>query len=49
MPARRGISVTTLILIGVVLGIAFRNIRVGLVVGLCLGLLAGGLMSSRRR
>lgn len=39
----------TCIVIGVLLSLIFKNIRIGLVVGLVLGVLGGGLFTRRRR
>jgi hypothetical protein len=43
MHPRRKISFIFLIIIGLVLGIAIKNVDVGLVIGLAIGLLAASL------
>lgn len=43
------LSAGTCLVIGVALSLVFKNIRIGLVVGLILGLLGGGLLSRSRR
>lgn len=43
------LSAGTCIIVGVVLSLIFKNIRIGLVVGLVLGILGGGLLSRSRR
>ena len=48
MHPRRRIGGVTILLIGLVLGYAIKNVKVGLIIGLGLGLLAGGLLSSKR-
>lgn len=48
MHPRRKIGVTTIILIGLGLGFLIKNVKVGLIIGLAIGLLAGGLLSGRR-
>ena len=48
MQPRRRIGVLTLLLIGLGLGYAIKNVKIGLIIGLGLGLLAGGLLSSRK-
>ncbi len=48
MHPRRRIGVTTVILIGLALGLFMKNVKVGLIIGLGLGLLAGGLLNSKR-
>jgi len=44
---RRRIGAVTLILIAVGLGLLIKNVKIGLIIGLGLGLLAGGLISSK--
>jgi hypothetical protein len=44
---RRKIGVVTLILISVGLGLLIKNVKIGLILGLAFGLLAGGLISGR--
>jgi len=45
MHPRRKIGVGTLLIIGIVLGYLIKNVRVGLIIGLAIGLLAGGFLS----
>ncbi len=44
MQQRRGIGFVTLIIIGIILGYFFKNVEVGLVIGLGIGLLSGSLL-----
>jgi hypothetical protein len=44
MNKRRGISVFGIILIALVIGEFLKNVRIGLIIGLVLGLLASGLI-----
>lgn len=44
---RAYMSFVTVILIGLVLGIFMKNVRLGLVIGLVLGLLGSGLLRRR--
>ncbi len=50
MPAdgRRRISIGVVVIIGVVLGLAIKNVRICLVIGLALGLLAGSLAGGKK-
>lgn len=48
MQPRKRIGIVTIILIGLAIGFFIKNVKVGLVIGLGLGLLAGGLISGRR-
>lgn len=48
MQRRKKISFFTLVLIGVVVGFFIKNVKIGLIIGLGLGLLAGGLMNGRK-
>ena len=47
MHPRRKISFFLLIVIGVVLGFAIKNIKIGMIIGITIGLLASGLMSKK--
>ena len=47
MHPRRRISFFMLLIIGVVLGLAIKNVEIGLIIGLVLGVLAGNLGSKR--
>jgi mannose/fructose/N-acetylgalactosamine-specific phosphotransferase system component IIC len=48
MQPRRKVSILTLVVIGVAIGLIIKNVRIGLLVGLGLGLLVSGLISSRK-
>lgn len=48
MQQRRGIGFVTLIIIGIILGYFFKNVEVGLVIGLGIGLLSGSLLRGRK-
>ena len=47
MEKRKGIGAITIVLIGLGIGMFLKNVKAGLVIGLMLGLLAGGLLSKR--
>ena len=47
-PTMKMLALAFLVLIGVVLGLAIKNVRAGLVIGLILGLLAGSLAGGKR-
>jgi len=49
MNQRKGISAFTIIIIAVVIGVFLKTVKFGLIIGLVLGLLASGLLSSRRK
>ena len=52
MQQRKKIGFATLLLIGLAIGFFIKNVKIGLIVGLMLGLLAGGMISGgggRRR
>lgn len=49
MHQRRKITAGLIILIAVVAGLLLKNMRVGLIAGLVLGLLAGGLLSNSNK
>ncbi len=38
-----------LVIIGVVIGLFLKNVKVGLLIGLALGLLGGGLLNSKSK
>jgi hypothetical protein len=44
---RKRIGVFTLILIALGVGLLLKNVKIGLVIGLAIGLLAGGLLSNK--
>ena len=46
MQPRKRIGIVTIILIGLGIGFFIKNVKIGLIIGLMLGLLAGGMMSS---
>lgn len=46
MQPRKRIGFVTLVLLGLGIGIFLKNVKIGLIVGLMLGLLAGGLLRS---
>lgn len=46
MQPRKRIGIVTIILIGLGIGLFLKNVKIGLIIGLALGLLAGGMMSS---
>jgi hypothetical protein len=48
MEQRRGIGFVTLIIIGIALGYILKGVKVGLVIGLGIGLLASSLLRRRR-
>jgi hypothetical protein len=47
MHPRRKISFFLLIVIGVVIGFAIKNIKAGMLIGIVIGLLASGLISKK--
>lgn len=49
MQQRKGISAFMLILIAVAIGVFIKNVKIGLIIGLTLGLLMSGLLSSKRK
>ena len=44
---RRKISFVIIIIIGLVIGIVIKKVKIGLIIGIVLWLMAGGLMSSK--
>jgi len=48
MEQRRTISAVAVILIGIALGFFLKNVKEGLIIGLILGLLASGLLRSKK-
>ena len=42
-------SIFTILILGLALGFLIKNVKVGLIIGLGLGLIAGGLISGRRK
>jgi len=49
MKPRKKISFFVLLLIGVAVGLFLKNVKAGLLIGLALGLLGGGLLSSKSK
>lgn len=49
MQPRKRIGIVTIILIGLGIGFFIKNVKIGLIIGLTLGLLAGGLINSGRK
>lgn len=48
MQPRKKISIITIILIGLAIGFFIKNVKIGLIIGLGLGLMAGGLIGGRK-
>jgi hypothetical protein len=46
MQQRKRMGIFTILLIGLGIGFFIKNVKIGLVLGLALGLMAGGLLSS---
>lgn len=46
MQPRKRIGFVTLILLGLGIGLFLKNVKIGLIVGLMLGMLAGGILNS---
>jgi uncharacterized membrane protein (UPF0136 family) len=49
MQPRKRVGIVTLIIIGLAIGFFIKNVKVGLVIGLALGLLAGGMITGGRK
>jgi len=47
MKQRRQIGILTIVLIGVAVGLLIKNVKIGLLIGLGLGLFAGSLIRNR--
>ena len=45
MQQRKRISIITILLIGLAIGFFIKNVKIGLIIGLALGLLAGGMIT----
>ena len=45
--ARKRISFVTLIIIGLLIGLAIKRVGLGLIIGIVLGLLASGMISKK--
>ncbi len=48
MQPRKRIGIVTIVLIGLGIGFFIKNVKIGLIIGLGLGLLAGGMLSSKK-
>lgn len=48
MQGRRRTSVLTILIIALAIGFILKNVKLGLIIGLGLGLIAGGLISGKR-
>lgn len=48
MQPRKKIGILTILLIGLAIGFFIKNVKIGLIIGLGLGLMAGGLISGRK-
>ena len=46
---RRDVAIIFVIILGLVIGFLIKRVHVGLLIGVGMGLLAGGLLSKRRR
>ena len=49
MKQRKKIGFLTIVLIGVGIGFFIKNVKIGLIIGLVLGLLGGGIMGSKSK
>lgn len=48
MQPRKRIGIVTILLIGLGIGYFIKNVKIGLIIGLGLGLMAGGLLSGKK-
>ena len=48
MQPRKRMGIVTLLIIGLGIGFFIKNVKIGLIIGLGLGLLAGGMLSSKK-
>ena len=48
MQQRRGISIGLLIVLGIIVGYFLKNVKIGLIIGLGIGLLSGSLLRGRK-
>ncbi len=48
MQPRKKIGILTILLMGLAIGFFIKNVKIGLIIGLGLGLMAGGLISGRK-
>ncbi len=49
MQPRKRIGIVTLLIIGLGIGFFIKNVKIGLIIGLGLGLLAGGLIGGENK
>lgn len=49
MKQRRQVGILTLVVIGIAVGFLIKNVRIGLLIGLALGLLSASLISNRNK
>ncbi|MDP1842037.1 MAG: hypothetical protein Q8K64_01365 [Sediminibacterium sp.] len=49
MKQRKKMGFLTIVLIGVGIGFFIKNVKIGLIIGLVLGLLGGGIMGSKSK
>jgi len=49
MKQRKKIGFFTIVLIGVGIGFFIKNVKIGLIIGLVLGLLGGGIIGSKSK
>lgn len=49
MKQRKKLGFLTIVLIGVGIGFFIKNVKIGLIIGLVLGLLGGSIMSSKSK
>ncbi|PZX59993.1 MULTISPECIES: hypothetical protein [Hydrotalea] len=47
MHPRKKIGFVTLLIIGIALGFLIKNVKIGLIIGLAIGLFAGSLVNSK--
>jgi uncharacterized membrane protein (UPF0136 family) len=48
MHPRKKIGIGTLLIIGITLGYFFKNVEIGLLIGLAIGLLSGSLLNNKK-
>lgn len=48
MQPRKRIGIVTILLIGLGIGYFIKNVKIGLIIGLGLGLMAGGLLRGKK-
>jgi len=47
--SRKPMSILTILIIALAIGFFLKSVKLGLIIGLALGLLAGGMMSSGKK